>query len=99
MSNSGIPDSGFLDEQYHHYKVAVYDNLFGGMVYGRIQETCGSQPISEPLRPACDHRRLYHSLRDFGLRPPVSFACKEGGECTLMVNDLQEEPGFHFVSA
>jgi hypothetical protein len=28
-----------LDEQYHHYKVAVYDNLFGGMVYGKGQET------------------------------------------------------------
>jgi hypothetical protein len=32
-----------------------------------------TRPISEPLRPVCDHRCLYHSLCCLDLRPPVGY--------------------------
>ena len=37
---------------YNDYKVAVYDNLFGGMVYGRGQETRRSSSIFLVTDPA-----------------------------------------------
>ena len=61
---------------YYDYKVAVYDGLFGGMVYGRGQETRRSSYIFLATDPACEHRHIYCGLRDLCLRPPVSFTFK-----------------------
>ena len=61
---------------YHDYKVAVYDSLFGGMVYGRGPETRRSSYIFLATDPACEHRYIYCGLRDLCLRPLVSFSSK-----------------------